>query len=225
MRDRARRLSLPPGRYHVVGRAADALHEGELDLGAGEARTVATSALRRTEYARLVRKGGTALTRVSGPSVGLSIRSAIHDGASPCVGAAVGWPVELATLTLAPRVTACRGSFDNDHLSATTDALDVELRASRAWDLPAVSLDLGLAAGAGLLRETFTTRGEAPSNLSAAAHVDVTVGTLVDLPRGTTLGLDVAAQSWFFPAADDDGGTETTVRFAVRATLSLGVRL
>ena len=221
--DRARTLSLPQGRLHLVGRARDYLVEGDVELGAGH-HTLDTAKLRRVEYARLVRKGAGVLEAVHGPAVGLSVRGPVVAGASPCIGLMVGWPIELRLATIAPRLTVCRSGYSNDYVDSHTDAADAELRVTHAWDLPWITVDLGVAAGAGLLRQTFTTRGEAPDNLSGAAHVDVTGGAAIELGRGAYLATDVAVGSWFLRAADT-GDASLTARAAIRVALLAGLRL
>src|SRR5205814_2921602 len=54
------RLALESGRYHVTRRAADHLLEGDFLIAAGNITDVNPALLRRVDYARVVRKGGTA---------------------------------------------------------------------------------------------------------------------------------------------------------------------
>jgi hypothetical protein len=221
---RARQLSLAPGRYHVVGRADDYMLEGDIALAPDERRALAADELRRVEYARLVRKGGTTLTTVQGPAVGLAVRSSILEDATPCVGPLFGWPIERHSVTITPRVALCRGSHTNPQLDAIDDGVDLELRVTRALDFPGVTFDIGLAGGGGLLYQHFKTRGVAPSNLSVAAHLDVTGGALVELGRASYLAVDLAAQSWFFRVASGDAH-KLAGRVALRGALLFGLRL
>src|SRR5207302_922180 len=57
-RDRSRRLNVRAGRYFVRGRGADVLLEGAFDAPAGSSLRLDEARLERTQYARLVRKGG-----------------------------------------------------------------------------------------------------------------------------------------------------------------------
>lgn len=227
-----RTLSLEPGTYFVRGRARRHLLEGTFQIAAGARTVLDDGSLQRIEYARLVRKGGTEARAAHGPALGYWLRSPIIDGAGICQGGIASYPVALRAFTIAPRLAACRGRFENDVLAAHTDALDLHVRLTHAWDLPRVTLDLGVAGGAELLREGFhDTRATADDRYSAAGHLDVTAGAEVDVGRGVYLSADVAAQSHFLrvrgrPA--DEGEPEPTrwvTRFALAGTLLVGWRL
>ena len=82
---------------------------------------------------------------VHGPQIGYRVRSSLYDGGSLCQGFFMGYALHLAALSLIPRAGACRGSFANDILAATTDELDLEIRIAHAWDLPWLTFDLGWA--------------------------------------------------------------------------------
>ena len=227
-----RTLSLEPGTYLVRGRARRHLLEGSLRVAAGASTTLDDASLERIEYARLVRKGGTSARAAHGPALGTWLRTPIIDGAGVCLGGIASYPIALRSFTVAPRVAACRGRFENDVLAAHTDALDLQVRLTHAWDFPWVTLDLGVAAGGELLREGFhDTRARADARTSAAGHLDVTAGAEVDIARGIYLGADVAAQSHFFRVAGrapDEGEPEPTrwvSRFALAGALLVGWRL
>jgi Caspase domain len=221
-----RTLSLRPGSYLVRGRTRDALLEGSVTVTAERDTLVDASQLDHTTYARLVRKGrGEILRYVSGPIAGPVVQTPIIDGASPCLGLLAGWTFVRSDLSLSPRLVGCRGAFSNHTLDATTDALALDVRVARAWDLSAVTLDLGLAAGGELLQERFTTRGIAPTRTSAAAHVDAGAGLVVPLHGRAYLDAELAAQTHFFSVEAQDGAKTTAARFAVRALIALGVWL
>ena len=220
-----RTLSLRPGRYAVRGRTRDALLEGSVAVAADRETRVDPSALDRTTYARLVRKGGAdVLDLVAGPFGGLLVQSPIIDGASACLGGVVGWTWVRADLSLSPRLAGCRSESDNRTLSATSDALSLDLRLSKAWDLSRLTIDLGLTAGGALLQQRFETRGLAPTRTSAAAHVDASVGAALPLGR-SYVATEIAAQTHFFSHEEQDGSTGLVARFAVRALVAFGVWL
>jgi hypothetical protein len=127
-----------------------------------------------------------------------------------------------ADLTISPRVHACRGFVDNETLSATTDIFGVDLRIGKAWDLPAVTLDLGVTAGGELLYERFETRGRAPNRLSPAGHVDAGLGVVVPIAGRLYLTGEAAVQTHFFIVEDQDGVKDLSSRFALRGFVAVG---
>lgn len=223
-RDRARRVSVKPGRYFVRGRGATYLLEGSIVAPAGAEVAVADKALERFEYARLARKGSPLIGAVHGVSVGYSVGSAIVADASPCQGPTAGYAIEGASLTLSSRVSLCRGRFRNRTLRGTVDYADFELRVVHVWDLPWLAIDLGIVAGGGLARETFETRGRAPGRLAPVGHVGVTAGLVRDLPHGTYVAAQLVPQTYFFALRDEDGDDGLASRFGLRGDAVIGWR-
>jgi len=222
--DRARRVDLRAGRYFVRGRGRDHLLEGPLSLAAGELHPVRDGELRRLEYARLVRKGGTPLRRVHGPQAGYRLRSGVTSGSSVCQGAFAGYAVEMRHLSVTPRVAYCRSSLQNDTLSATIDAFDVELGLAHAFDLPGVSFEFGVAAGAALFQQTFLTQGTSPPRTSGAFQISATVAITTDLPRGLYLFGLVAGETYFLNQVARNGTSTFGPAFTVAGSLGLGRR-
>jgi hypothetical protein len=221
--DRRRRLRLKAGSYFVLGRGADHLLEGHVAVGEGQHLVLEDAALARIEYARLVRKGGGPVTRVQGPQAGYRFRTSLYDGGSPCHGLFAGYALVMEQLSLTARAGACRGSFTNPTLSAVTDEADLEVRLAHAWDLPIVSLDVGVAAGAALLSQRFDTRGEAADRTSAAGHFSAGLGATVALARGVYASADAAGQTYLHRKAERDGGEPSLgTSFALRLALALG---
>ncbi len=220
-----RTLSLRPGTYGVRGRARDALLEGTVTVAANRETVVDAGTLEHTTYARLVRKGGgEILGHVAGLFIGPAIQSAIIDGASPCLGGSIGATWVRSELALSPRLAGCRGSFANRTVDATTDALAVDLRVARAWDVGAVTVDLGITLGGELLQERFATRGLAPTRTTLAGHVDAGGGVSIALGGRMFGSIELAAQTHFFALADP-GGSNGVARFAARGILVLGAWL
>jgi hypothetical protein len=221
-----RTLSLRPGTYAVRGRARDALLEGTVTVAANRETVVDPDTLSRTTYARLVRKGGgDILGHVSGVIAGPVIQTPIIDGASPCLGVLAGWSWVRSDVTLSPRLVACRGEFSNRSLDATTDALSLELRVAKAWDVSRFTIDLGVTAGGDLLYEHFVTRGIAPSRLTPAMHVGAGAGAAFPLGGAMFVGAELGAETHFFTIEDQAGTKSAVARFAVRGLLALGVWL
>jgi hypothetical protein len=224
--DVSRRLSVKPGRYFVRGRSQDFLLEGEVTVAAGQAIRVEDAALTRTAYARLVRKGLGGADAAHGVQAGYRLRTPFHEGELPCHGVFAGYAVELRNLSLMPRLGACRGGFENDTLRATSDQLDIELRAAHAWDLPWVTLDLGVSLGAGVLHQEFETRGIAAPRTGFTGFFGAGLGLMVDLPAGFYLLGQVDAQTYFFRLAERGAPESAAVsaEFAVRPLAGLGKR-
>ena len=221
-----RTLSLTPGRYLVRGRTRDALLEGSAVVESGRETVVVSADLSRTTYARLVRKGrGEVLAGVSGPVGGAAAQTAVIAGASPCLGAFAGWTWVRADMTLSPRVVACRGEFSNRTVDAKTDAVALDVRVARAWDIPRVTLDLGITVGAELLRERFVTRGDAPTRTSAAAHIDAGVGAALPIAGRIFVTTEAAVQTHFLAVEDQAGDRDLTARFALRCLVAIGAWL
>lgn len=224
--DIARRISVKAGAYFVRGRDRDYLVEGTVTAAAGETLLVKDDALARVAYARLVRKGQARVRAAHGPQAGYRMRTALWKGASPCQGVFAGYAVEAEHLSVTPRLGVCRSTFTNASLSADADELDLSVRLAHAWDLPVVSIDLGVGAGAAVLRESFTTRGVAPDRISVAGHLGAGLGLTFDLPRGFYVLGEVAAETYFFRQRDPAPGASSSMAaaFTVRPLAGLGKR-
>jgi len=223
-RDRTRRLSVRPDRYFVRGRGPDHLLEGTITVAAGETRRLDDRDLERIEYARLVRKGAPDATAAHGPQAGYQLRSPVN-GATFCHGVFAGYAVELRHLSVVPRVAACHSTFDNDGLHADANEIGAHLTLAHAWDLPVVTVGVGVTLGASLLRQTFTVAGIAPDRNSLAGQVGASLGVEYDLPRGFYLLSDASAESYVFRRQDPDGRVGLAAAFAIRGTLAVGKRL
>jgi hypothetical protein len=194
---KVRRVFLPAGRYFVRGRGQVDLVEGHVDVAPNETRSVDESTLTKVAYARLVRKGHAELTRVQGVHAGYLTGSGLWSGASWCHGVFAAYEVVTRELSLAARLSGCRGGFTNDTVVAHVDEFGVQIEGARVWDLPFISLQLGLALGASALSESFDTRGSAPSRTALAGTLEANAGVEVPLIASWVLhgtgGVDVHA--------------------------------
>jgi len=222
--DRARAISVKPGRYFVRGRGRDHLLEGTIRALPGAEVRVDVATLERVDYARLVRKGRGVVTRVHGPAIGYHVRTAIIRGASACHGPSAAYVGELPRMRLAARLAACRGGFENDVLSADTDELSFSGRAAVAWDTPAVTLDAGMALGVSYLRESFYPSGDAPARNTGAAFLEVGGSVIRYLPGGLYLAAEIAGLSYALPVTSPPGGRQLEVRLAARSGLGIGLQ-
>jgi hypothetical protein len=221
--DRARRVDLRAGRYFVRGHGPDHLLEGTIALAAGEVHAVKDGELRRLEYARLVRKGGTQLRLVHGPQIGYRLRTGIG-GSSLCQGFFAGWNLELRHLSIAPRVAYCRSSLDNTTLHADGDTFDAELALAHAFDLPYFTLEFGVATGAALLHQSFVTTGSSPARTSGAFQVSATAALSTDLPRGFYVFGLVAGETYFLNQVARSGSSSFGPAFCVSSSFGIGRR-
>ncbi len=220
---RRRTLSLTPGGYVVRGRARDALLEGNAVVTAGRVTTIDGDQLERSSYARLVRKGAGTQSSVSALSGNLLVQTPTALGATLCVGGLVGWTHARADVTLSPRLGACRSSFYNSRVSATADAFLAELRVSKVWDLPRVSIDLGVTAGAEVLHQRFETLGLAPPRTTAGSYLGVGVGLVLPLGGAVYVMGELAGLGHVFAVENQNGGRYMVGRILGRSVLGLGV--
>ena len=200
--DRARRISVRPGRYFIRGRMPDALLEGVIDARAGAETTVADDALHRTQYARLVRKGGANVGAVQGIEAGYFLRTPMKNAATLCQGAFAGYTLHVHALDAGARLSGCHASASSDTLRSSDDEFGGELFAARAWDMPFVTVAVGLSAGASWLRQSFETSGVAPIRNTAAGHFGVGLGLTVPITSGFSVLLDSAATAYVFDQAE-----------------------
>lgn len=241
--DARRRLSLRAGRYLVRGRGRDFLLEGQVEVRPAQQQRVTDAQLTRTEYARLVRKGRGEPGALPGqrslahsPQLGARVRTAFWRDSSPCLGGFVGWGLELAQLSITPRVGYCSGSIRARSFSTRMSETDLGLRLTRAWDFSALTLDAGVVVGGALLQQdVLRVDGPwavpLPSRRAAAGLVGATVGLTRDLPGALFVTLDVESQTYFFrrsePAVLGEPGilpTQTRSSFALRSGLAFGRR-
>ncbi len=218
-------LSLRPGRYFIRARGPDVLYEGTRDAAPGTSSEVDLGQMRRSDYARLVRKGGRASRVAHGLEAGMSARTALPNASTACLGGFVGYAADFAAFGVGARASACASGFANQTLQAATNAYDLETRLYHAWDLLPLSLELGLGGGASLFTQAFQTQGHAPSRQSVAPFLALTSGVAVELAHGVYAGLDLAAETHFlWLQRTGPEPARTQVGFALRTCLGLSKR-
>lgn len=232
--DTRRTLSLRPGRHWVRGRAPQAMLEGEVTLFAGGELTLDPSTLTRTEYARLVRKGGGASGVVSGPAAAFFLRGRAS-GDLPgewCPGAQLAWPVELGWIGVVPHVEVCQSDTRNNYLDITTVESVLGVNVTQTWDARAgeigVSVGMTGGLGAGWFWQRFTTAGVAPDRSSLVAVGSLGVTGTLDLVGGSYLSseLGVRAMVWpslsYYAASDEPAPVIVGADAAPYATFGVG---
>jgi Caspase domain len=195
-RDPVRNLSLRPGTYFVRGRANDVLLEGTISAKAGTTTPIDTANFRRSEYARLVRKGGADLHTVYALELGAAGRTRLPNASTPCLGALLGGRAAFPGLTLLARLGACTSSFENEAVTATTREYELSVAALRVWDTPSLSIGLGAGLGGVLTTQGFETEGSAPSRVALAPLGFVLASASLDLTAGYYLGVDARAAGY-----------------------------
>lgn len=224
--DAGRALALPPGRYFVLGRGADHVLETKLELHAGQSRGLRVSDFERVEYARLVRRGGSARAVAHSIEAGARGRSATPNAERGCFGGYIGYSLDLDDLGVLGRLGVCRSGFDNEVVSrATTDEVDLELRLAHAWDWPAFTLHAGGGAGAALFWQRFDTRGRAPDRISPAFTFHVAAGATIDVTTRYFAAAELEAQTYLLRMESQADSTSLNAAFALRASAGFGLRL
>ena len=219
---RGRTLSVKPGLYFVRGRSSNYLLEGPLSVRAGDRLDVTDDRLARVQYARLARKGSESPV-AHGPLAGYTFRTALPNATDPCHGAFVAYPIALPALTVSPRLSACRSGFENRYLRADVNEYAVELELVRAWDLPLVSLQAGVAPGVSLQEQTFETAGEASPRRNLAGSISANLGAAADLSAGFYLLLEAGLQSYAFRVTRGvPSSTAWEASLALRSRAGLG---
>jgi hypothetical protein len=225
-RDKARRLSVRAGKYFARGRGPDVLVEGTVSAAAGESVAVQEATLERIAYARLVRKGGGALTASTSLEAEGRLRSSLASDSGVCAGAAVGVAIALRAFTLTPRLAWCRSGFAGPAIDATVDQYDFEVSGTHVWDVGVVSIQVGLTVGGSLLTQSFHTQGVAPRRTTAALQLAPTVGLSRDVGNRTYLFL-LCSGSTYLLRTQDPATAQSTFgpSFAVRTAAGVGFRL
>lgn len=221
--DAGRTLSLRPGRYFVRGRGRDVLFEGRLDAAQGKVANVELTRLERVKYARLVRKGRSERRVAHAAELAGSARTALPNADTPCFGAILGYRAALEDVTLATRASFCSSGFENDTLSASTREYALDAGAEYAWDFSPATLALGLAGGAVVVQQSFSTSGSAPSRAATSPFAAASARVSRDLSSRLFAALEMRAE-WYLLELQSRSVSSSQLEsaFAARASLGLG---
>ena len=163
------------------------------------------------------------MASVHGPVAGYTVRSPMNNASTLCHGAFAGYHVALASLGLMSRISACRSTFWNATVAADVDEVGVDVWLYRAWDLPFMTVDVGVSFGASLLRQTLRTPGVARDRSSGAPSIAVGLGLSTELGRGFYPLVEVAAQTYLYRFEVQSNGAATwTPSPALRLNAGLG---
>jgi hypothetical protein len=221
--DSSRLISLREGRYFLRGRGTDVLYEGGVQVTAGQTVSADLDSLDRVEYARLVRKGGNERRLAHGVDIGGQLRSALPNSSGVCIGGVVSYRIAFENVSLYPRVAFCQGELNNSNLSATVTELSAQLMALHAWDLPWLTLTLGLGGGMSIHRQRFDTLGTAPSRQAATPVTALQAGLTRALGQGVYARMDVSGEAHLMRVQGAAGsGVQDQTAIALRFGLAVG---
>jgi hypothetical protein len=216
----ARSLNLAEGRYFIRVRAESHLLEGVVTVRAGASTQVDTGALTHIEYARLVRKGGHGQKIAHGLELGGRVRTALPNAETPCFGGLLGYRVDRERVSLGARAGYCESRFTSRTLEARVRELDLVLRMGHAWDVRALTLELGAGAGAALFWQTFEGQGRAPARTTLTGHASAFAAASYVIGRGLYAGLDLEGQLYVLRLRERHD--ELRAAFSARAALVVG---
>ncbi|MEO7734389.1 MAG: caspase family protein [Kofleriaceae bacterium] len=192
-------LSLPPGRLFVRARTPRALFEQEITLRGGQTFQLATAQMDRIEFTRLARKGGSHVPFVAGVGVSLLVHSGLADRRAFCSGAGVHASLVYRSISVVPRVGACRESFTAEQLSSATTELQSSLALNAHHDLSnRWSAYVGPELGLSYFRQGVTpTAGDASARNLLGGVLTVQGGADFALRNGFVIGARLLAQTYF----------------------------
>jgi hypothetical protein len=130
--------------------------------------------------------------------------------------------VAFAALSISPRLDACTSAFQNDMLRATANEYGGDVRVFHAWDLPIVTIDIGLSVGASWLRQTFQTAGSAPSRDTVAARSSIGAGASLDIGGGFHLVAESSLETYLFRLQREGGWSTVAPSVAFRERVGMG---
>lgn len=221
----SRAINLEAGEYFVRLRGVDVLFEGSLHLDPGDRHRVKTTALRRVDYARLVRKGALPPRAVAHSlELDTSLRTALPSAPGPCVGAGLGYAVDWHGLGVRSHLGFCESTSHNEVVQMRVRTLALELLVYRAWDLTEVTLDLGLGIALNLSFQSFETAGHAPPRRTLHPALMMGGGAQIFLTKGLYLRASLLAQTHILRIREssESHATGLLAGLALRTGLGLG---
>jgi len=147
-------LALPAGRYEVLERSPDYLLDGTFSVSASTSTMVSESDLRRIDFGRVVRKGGTRRTRAFGVFAEGGLRGSLLGlGAAPTAG--VGARLDFTRVSLLMGIDLAESSIDNSRGTALeTSELQLHVALFKAFDASTFTWWLGGEVGVSRLLES-----------------------------------------------------------------------
>lgn len=211
---RGARLALRPGNYFVTRRARDHLLQGEVRVTSAATTQLKMQALRRIDYAQVVRKGGTERGAAWSTFAVGGVRGSLFDLDLSTYGG-LGARLDVPFLSLETRFTYARAGAESARLQIDTEELRFSAIALRSFDFGPLSLGLGLEAGVDRFAQSFHD-AQTPDRASWGADVGPALAIDLPLVGPFFLRADGALLTYFLPR---DAGTETPVSWRAGAAL------
>jgi Caspase domain len=208
-------LVLEPGRYRVRARTRRQVFESEIVLEAGARRALAAGEMRAVPLAQVVRKGETAASLASGPTVGGSVHGPLGGGFSPMLGVALSWAFELPRISIVPRLGLGRGRAVEPAASVVSHSLQeitTELAALYVFDLGPLAVAPMVSVGWGFFRHEIETAGACLNppcmEIRNPQGLVTTVGSWVAWPIGRGFALEATLELANFYLRRQESRTE-----------------
>jgi hypothetical protein len=211
-------LTVEAGRFFVTQRNREFLRQGQFSVAAGSSVAVTSEAMRRVEYARVVRKGGAAPTRAWSLFAAGGVRGAlIRLGTAGHVD--VGTRLDLRSVSLELRLGFDDAEHDNERVAIKSYETALSLAGLHVFDVGVLSLGVGLEGGLGWMAQRFVGPTTQPRD-SMVGFVAPLVQLELPIRRSYYARLDGAFDIYFLGAASQSG-IDTVLSY--RLTLGGGV--
>ena len=216
-----RPLAVGAGRYEVVRRVDDHLLVGDFTVAASGMTDVGDAGMRRVDFGRVVRKGGTPRRVAFGVYADGGMRgSLVGLGAAPTAG--VGGRLDLRGVTATIGLHWAESSAESPR-GSQLDTTELEVRGDvmKAFDLSAITLAVGVEVGMG--RFAQSSSDQLPPTASYAPLAGPTAVVEVPLGRRYFVWLQAAAPTYLVDVEQTDRvSTERDWRMTYRCTLATG---
>jgi hypothetical protein len=153
-----RQIALREGRYEVMQRLGDHMMVGDFDVVAAATTSVEDDRMRRIDYGRVVRKGGSTRTRAIGVYADGAVRGSLLGlGAAPAFG--IGARMDVRRITVLAEAS-WSDSFTMNALGSRLDTTELGLRlaAMRAIDFSRLTVAYGIEGGVSRFTQSSTDR-------------------------------------------------------------------
>ena len=216
-----RPVAVAAGRYEITRRADDQVSSGTFDVAPATETAVGTAGLRRIEFGRVVRKGGTSRRRAAAVYASGGVRGPLLALGSAW-GGGVGGRLDLSVLTLAAALDVSAGSHQSTRgTQLQTTEVGLRFGALRAFDLPGVTLALGAAVG--VSRFSQSASDQMLVLASYAGHAGPVALAEIPLSRRWFVWAEAAAPIYLLRVQDDTHvGSGASVQPTFRFTVALG---
>jgi caspase domain-containing protein len=219
--DGGRKLALEAGRYFVTRREVDHLEQGRFDVLAHGVTSVLPQTMARLDYARVVRKGGTARRASGSLFVDGGVRGEVL-GLGTAWRTEVGGRLDLSQASLELRLGFAGSERQNGRLDIDTRELSGAIAALRAFDIGPVTLDVGLELGMSWFDQAL--HDPSLGDRSSFGPFVGAVGQLeVPLSRRFYVRVEVAGLFYFLRTNDPIAGNTTATVGTYRGNAGLGL--